>query len=253
MNVLIRSLSLAALSLSLLSTAHAQVQLAELPPAQLKALQQKLAQRLPTLPPIESARMMPMSGLVELKVGNTVVYSDATGEYLIEGQMIETRTQRNLTAERVEDINRVAFETFPFQDAIVWKSGNGKRRLVVFSDPNCGYCKQLERELQKVKDITVYTLLIPILGADSRTKAENLWCVKNRTEAWLDWMLDNKAPARAFGKCNTPLQRNLGLAQRLGVNGTPAIFFEDGTRLAAAAPMATIEQRLTQASAKVGR
>lgn len=251
MNGLFRGLTLAALSLSLMSAGQAQT--TDIPAAQLKALQQKLAQRLPTLPPVESARTTPMSGLIELKVGNSVFYSDATGDYLIEGHMLETRTRRDLTAERLEDINRVAFDTFPFQDAIVWKNGTGKRRLVVFADPNCGYCKQLERELQKVKDITVYTLLIPILGADSRAKSESIWCMKDRTGAWLDWMIDNKAPARAFGKCATPMQRNLALAQRLGVNGTPAMFFEDGTRLAAAAPLATIEQRLSQASAKAGR
>ncbi|MEJ5895852.1 MAG: DsbC family protein [Aquabacterium sp.] len=251
MNGLFRGLTLAALSLSLMSAGQAQT--TDIPAAQLKALQQKLAQRLPTLPPVESARTTPMSGLIELKVGNSVFYSDATGDYLIEGHMLETRTRRDLTAERLEDINRVAFDTFPFQDAIVWKNGTGKRRLVVFADPNCGYCKQLERELQKVKDITVYTLLIPILGADSRAKSESIWCMKDRTSAWLDWMIDNKAPARAFGKCTTPMQRNLALAQRLGVNGTPAMFFEDGTRLAAAAPLATIEQRLSQASAKAGR
>ena len=251
MNGVFRGLMLAALSLSLMGAAQAQT--GDIPAAQLKALQQKLSQRLPSLPPVESARTTPMGGLIELKIGNTVFYSDATGEYLIEGHLLETRTQRDLTAERLEDINRVAFNTFPFQDAIVWKSGNGKRRLVVFADPNCGYCKQLERELQKVKDVTVYTLLIPILGADSRTKAENIWCMKDRSAAWLDWMLEGKAPARAFGKCAMPLQRNLALAQRLGVNGTPAMFFEDGTRLAAAAPLATIEERLDRAAGKAGR
>lgn len=251
MNAVFRGLTLAALSLSLMGAAQAQA--GDVPAAQLKTLQQKLSQRLPSLPPIESARTTPMSGLIELKIGNTVFYSDATGEYLIEGHILETRTQRDLTAERLEDINRVAFNNFPFQDAVMWKNGNGKRRLVVFADPNCGYCKQLERELQKVKDVTVYTLLIPILGADSRAKSESIWCMKDRTTAWLDWMLENKAPARAFGQCATPLQRNLALAQRLGVNGTPAMFFEDGTRLAAAAPLATIEQRLAKASAQSGR
>lgn len=246
-----RGLTLAALSLSLMGAALAQS--TDVPAAQLKALQQKLSQRLPNLPAIESARTTPLAGVIELKIGNTVFYSDATGDYLIEGHILETRTQRDLTAERLEDINRVTFNNFPFQDAIVWKSGNGKRRLVVFADPNCGYCKQLERELQKVKDLTVYTLLIPILGADSRTKAENIWCMKDRTEAWLGWMLEGQTPARAFGKCATPLQRNLALAQRLGVNGTPAMFFEDGTRLAAAAPLATIEQRLDRATGKAGR
>lgn len=246
MNSVLRGLMSAALSLSLMGMAHAQG--TDLPVAQQKTLQQKLSQRLPSLPPIESIRVTPMNGLFELKVGNSVIYTDATGEYIIEGHILETRSQRDLTAERLEEINRVAFNNFPFQDAIVWKNGTGKRRLVVFADPNCKYCKHLEQELQKVKDVTVYTLLLPILGADSQAKAENIWCLKDRTAAWRDWMLENKAPARLFGQCATPLQRNLQLAQRLSVNGTPAMFFEDGSRLAAAASLATIEQRLDQAT-----
>ena len=117
MNGVFRGLMLAALSLSLVGTSQAQT--GDIPAAQLKALQQKLSQRLPSLPPVESARSTPMSGLIELKIGNSVFYSDATGEYLIEGHILETRTQRDLTAERLEDINRVAFNTFPFQDAVM--------------------------------------------------------------------------------------------------------------------------------------
>lgn len=251
MNALSRGLTLVALSVSLLGAVHAQP--SDVPAAQVKALQQKLSQRVPSLPPIESVRTTPLAGVFEIKVGNAVLYSDAAGEYLIEGHILETRTQRDLTAARLEDINRVDFDNFPFKDAVTWKTGTGKRRLVVFADPNCGYCKQLERELRKVKDLTVHTLLIPILGDDSRTKADNIWCGKDRTATWSDWMLNNTVPARAFGQCATPVQRNLALAQRLGVNGTPAMFFEDGTRLASAAPVATIEQRLSQAAAKVGR
>lgn len=251
MNRMFRGLMLAGFSLTLAGMTHAQT--GALSAAQLKVIQQKLAQRLPSLPPIESARTTPMGGLIELKAGNSVLYSDATGEYLIEGQLLETRSQRNLTEERLEDINRVDFNAFQFKDAVTWKNGTGARRLVVFADPNCGYCKQLERELQKIKDVTVYTFMIPILGDDSRTKTEHIWCLKDRTQAWRDWMLNGVTPSRAFGMCASPTQRNLALAQRLRVTGTPAMFFEDGTRLAAAAPAATIEQRLNRAEARSGR
>jgi len=245
-----RGLIVAGLMSSLWVMAAAQS--GELSPAQLAAIKQKLAQRLPDLPPIDAARTTPMGGLIELKTGNSVLYTDANGDFLIEGQLVDTKTQRNLTEERLDEINRVDFGALPFKDAVVWKSGTGKRRLVVFSDPNCGYCKHLEKEIQQIKDITVYTFLIPILGEDSKAKVDNIWCVANRTQAWRDWMLAGIPPAKAFGMCASPAQRNLALSQKLRVQGTPAIFFEDGSKLASAAAAATIEQRLNRATAKLG-
>jgi thiol:disulfide interchange protein DsbC len=243
---------LIAAGLSLTVCALAVAQSTELSPAQLATLKQKLAQRLPELPAIESARTTPMNGLIELKAGASVIYTDANGDYLIEGQLMETKTQRNLTEERLDEINKVDFAALPFKDAVVWKSGTGKRRLVVFADPNCGYCKHLEKEIQQIKDVTVYTFMIPILGDDSKVKLDNIWCVANRTQAWRDWMLAGAQPARSFGMCASPGQRNLALSQKLRVQGTPAMFFEDGSRLASAAPAATIEQRISRAAAKVG-
>lgn len=225
--------------------AHAQ---AELPAAQLAALKQKLSQRMPQLPPIEGGRTTSMAGLIELRAGGHIFYTDAAGDHLIDGQLIDVRTQRNLTEARLDEINQVDFNALPLRDAVVWKSGNGKRRMVVFSDPNCGYCKRLERDIQKLKDVTVYTLMIGILGDDSRAKADQIWCAKDRTQAWLSWMLDGEAPPRALGQCGSPLQRNMALAQKLRVNGTPAIFFEDGSRLPGAASQQTMEQRLAKAS-----
>ena len=225
--------------------AHAQ---AELPAAQLAALKQKLSQRMPQLPPIEGGRTTSMAGLIELRAGGHIFYTDAAGDHLIDGQLIDVRTQRNLTEARLDEINQVDFNALPLRDAVVWKSGNGKRRMVVFSDPNCGYCKRLERDIQKLKDVTVYTLMIGILGDDSRVKADQIWCAKDRTQAWLSWMLDGEAPPRALGQCGSPLQRNMALAQKLRVNGTPAIFFEDGSRLPGAASQQTMEQRLAKAS-----
>lgn len=250
MNPILRGLLAAGLCLSMLGMADAQS--GELPAAQLAAIKQKLAQRVPDLPPVESARTAPMSGLIEIKAGSNVFYTDAAGDYLIEGQLIETRTQRNLTEERLDEINRVDVANLPVKDAIVWKAGTGKRRLVVFADPNCGYCKQLEREIQKLKDVTVHTYLIGILGDDSRVKLDNIWCSRDRTQAWLDWMLQGATPPKAMGLCGSPGQRNLALAQKLRVNGTPAVFFEDGSRLPGAANAATLEQRLAKASAKGG-
>lgn len=245
-----RALAITSLFLTLGGLAHAQS--GDVPAAQLAAIKAKLAQRVPDLPQVESARVTPMAGLIEVKVGNQIIYTDANAEYVIEGQLLETKSQRNLTEERMDEINKVDFSSLPFKDAIVWKNGNGKRRLVIFADPNCGYCKHLERDIQQIKDVTVYTFMIAILGEDSRVKLDNIWCVKDRTAAWRDWMLNGSAPAKAFGMCASPAQRNLALSQKLRVNGTPAMFFEDGSRLASAASAAVVEQRLSKASAKVG-
>ena len=229
--------------------AHAQ---SELPAAQLATLKQKLSQRMPQLPPIEGARTTSMSGLIELRAGGHIFYTDPAGDHLIDGQLIDVRSQRNLTEERTNEINQIDFDSLPLRDAVVWKAGNGKRRMVVFSDPNCGYCKRLERDIQKLKDVTVYTFMIGILGDDSRAKADQIWCAKDRTQTWLNWMLDGEAPPRALGQCGSPLQRNIALSQKLRVNGTPAIFFEDGSRLPGAASQQTLEQRLAKAAGKGG-
>lgn len=242
-------------TLAVLATAFAASMMAlpamaqsSLPQAQQAALKQKLAQRLPTMPPIDELRPAPLAGLIEVRAGEHLFYTDAKGDYLIDGNLIETDTRRNLTQERLDDINRVDFATLPLKDAVVWKNGNGRRKLVVFADPNCGYCKHLEKALQDVKDVTVYTFVIPILGEDSKVKTENIWCNKDRTVAWRNWMLEGQSPPKAFGMCASPTQRNMALAQRLRVNGTPAMFFEDGSRLASAAPASVVEQRLAKAS-----
>ncbi|MFT3856764.1 MAG: DsbC family protein [Aquabacterium sp.] len=236
--------TIAALTFAMSTAALAQN---DVPASQLNALKSKLAQRMPTLPPIDSARTTPIAGLIELRIGANVLYTDASGEYVIDGHILETRSQRNLTQERLDDINKIDFAGLPFKDAVVWKSGNGKRRMAVFADPNCGYCKQLERELQQLKDVTVYTFVVAILGEDSKTKAESIMCVNNRTQAWLDWMLRGVQPPRVMGMCNSPVPRNQALAQKFGINGTPAVFFEDGTRLPGAAAKAALEQRLDKA------
>lgn len=221
---------------------------------QLNQLRQRLAKNMPELPPVESASTTPVPGIIEIHLDKQVFYVDPKAEYLIKGQIVETRTKRNLTEESESELSKTDFSALPVsKDAVVWRNGNGKRKLVVFADPNCGYCKRLEKELQQVKDITVYTFIVSILGDDSRVKATNILCVKDRTQAWRDWMLNGVEPSRAFGMCSNPLQRNNALAHNLHIEGTPAMVFEDGTILPSAVPAAIIEQRLNRASAKLGR
>jgi thiol:disulfide interchange protein DsbC len=241
-------LAAAGLAWGLMGAASAQV--APAPVA--AAIKQALQQRMPDMPPVVSVRLAPVAGLYEVQAGTQLIYTDAKAEYVVEGQLVETRTMRNLTEERLDEINKVDFDNLPFKDAVVWKSGTGKRRMVVFSDPNCGYCKRLEKDIQTLKDVTVYTFLVGILGDDSKAKLNNIWCVKDRTKTYLSWMLEGVEPARAFGMCNSPGNRNLALAQRFRISGTPAMFFEDGSRLASAAPANVVEQRLIKAAAKTG-
>ena len=208
-------------------------------------IRKTLTERLAGLPKIEEVRVSAMPGLWEIRIGEQIRYTDATGNFLIEGDLIDLRTRRNLTEERVARINTVDFASLPLKDAIVWKNGTGKRRIAVFADPNCGYCKRFERSLQEVKDITVYTFLIPILGGDSPEKTRAIWCAKDNTASWLGWMLEGKAPAKAVASCDdAAIERNMALSRRHHISGTPAIIMEDGSRVPGALSAEQLEKRL---------
>lgn len=218
------------------------------------AIRKAIAERMPNAPKIDEVRPAPMPGLWEIRIGPEVRYTDATGAYLIEGELIDLKAKKNLTAERVAQINRVDFSSLPFKDALVWKSGNGKRRLAVFADPNCGYCKRFEASLQELKDVTVYTFLIPILGGDSPDKTRAIWCAKDRTGVWLGWMLKGEQPPKAPASCDdAAIERNLALSRRIHVNGTPAILLEDGNRIPGAVGPVELEKRLQALAAPAGK
>lgn len=208
-------------------------------------IRKSLAERLAGLPKVEEVKPSAMPGLWELRIGNEIRYTDATGSYLIEGDLIDLKTRKNLTEERVAKITAIDFASLPLKDAIVWKNGKGTRKIAVFADPNCGYCKRFEKSLQDVKDITVYTFLIPILGGDSPEKTRAIWCAKDATATWLSWMLEAKAPIKPAGTCDdSAIERNLALSRKAHVNGTPAIVFEDGTRAPGALSAEQLEKRL---------
>ena len=218
--------------------------------AQEAAIRKNIAERLPDFPKIDEVTKTPIPGIYELRMGTDVMYSDEQGNHLIEGSVIDTRSRANLTEARLNKLSAIDFASLPLKDAMVWKQGTGARRIAVFADPNCGYCKKFERDLQQVKDVTVYTFLIPILGGDSPEKATNIWCAKDNTRAWRDWMLEAKAPPRSMGSCETPMARNLALSRKHKVNGTPAIVFEDGTRVPGALSAEQLEKQLVASRAK---
>jgi thiol:disulfide interchange protein DsbC len=211
-------------------------------------IRKNLADRLPDLGKIDEVRKAAMAGLYEVRVGTELYYSDENGNYFIEGHLVDTKTGANLTEERIAKLTAIDFSTLPLKDAMVWKQGDGSRKLVVFADPNCGYCKKLEREIRQVKDITIYTFLLPILGADSTEKSRNIWCSKDPARTWIDWMVDGKLPPRTMGDCDASvLQRNTAMGRKYKVNGTPALVFEDGKRIAGAPGMEQLEKTLVAA------
>jgi thiol:disulfide interchange protein DsbC len=221
--------------------------------AQEAAIRKTLAERLPNLPKIDEIVRTPVAGLYEVRFGGTeILYSDATGEHVfVNGALVETKTRTDLTEARMQKLLAIDFDKLPLKDAMIQRQGSGARKLAVFVDPNCGYCKRFERDLAAVKDVTIYTFLIPILGPDSVAKSRDVWCAKEPMRAWRDWMLDGVVPPKAAAKCDTAaIERNLGFSRAHRINGTPAVFFEDGTRKPGAIPGAEVERLLVAASAR---
>lgn len=206
-------------------------------------LRKNLGERLPQFQKIDEVSKTPVPGLYEVRIGNDLFYSDAEGNYLIQGEMLDTRQKRNITRERLDKLTAIAFDSLPLKDAFTLVRGNGKRKLAIFEDPNCGYCKHFERDLQKVDNITVYIFLYPILGNDSAEKSRAIWCAKDKGRAWLDWMVRDQLPMG--GGCDTAaLSRNMELGKKHRVTGTPTLVFEDGTRVPGAIPAAQVEKLL---------
>ena len=218
--------------------------------AQEAAIRKNLSERLPTLPKIEEVSKTPMSGLFEVRVnGNDLFYTDADGSFLIQGSLIDTKAKKNLTEERTEKLNAVAFDALPLKDAFTIVRGNGKRKMAVFEDPNCGYCKRFERDLQKVTDVTIHLFLFPILSPDSTEKSKAVWCAKDKAKAWADMMLRDKNATA--GSCDTSvLARNVEFGKKYRITGTPTMIFADGTRVPGAINAQQVEKYLTEAKAQ---
>jgi thiol:disulfide interchange protein DsbC len=146
---------------------------------------------------IESIKETPYGGLYEVRVAGDILYTDKKGEYLIIGHVYDAKTTRDLTRERIDDINKIKFSDLPLGDAIKQVKGDGKRVIAVFEDPNCGYCKRLRQTtLKDLNNVTIYTFMYNILSDDSFVKSKNIWCAADRGKAWDDWMIGGKPPHR---------------------------------------------------------
>lgn len=206
-----------------------------------QSVRQAFNQRFPGLN-IDAVKPTPFPGLYEVQIGMDLVYVDADVHYILQGSLIDAQTRRDLTAERLEDLSKVAFADLPLELAVKQVKGDGSRKIAVFEDPNCGYCKRLHQTLDDVDNITVYTLLFPILSPDSTVKARNIWCAKDQAATWRAWMLDGKVPPEA--NCEAPLDTILALGRKMMVRGTPNIVFADGSRVNGALPLDALKQKL---------
>jgi len=216
-------------------------------------IRKNLSERLPNLPRIDEVRPTPMRGLFEVRINGTdLLYTDAEGNYLIQGVLIDTRARVNLTNERLDKLTAIAFDDLPLKDAFTVVRGNGQRKLAVFADPNCGFCKRFERDLAKLDNVTIHTFLYPVLGKDSEQKSRAIWCAKDRAKAWDDWMQRGVVPPepKADATCDTTaLERNLAFGQKYRITGTPTTILANGTRVPGAVGLDRLETLLAQASA----
>jgi thiol:disulfide interchange protein DsbC len=220
--------------------------------AQEADLRKVLAERMPRLGTVDEVRPGPLPGLFEIRVGTEIYYTDAKADILVLGELIDTRSQRNLTQDRIDKLTAFDYPKLPFKDAITIKQGKGTRSMVVFGDPNCGYCRRFEADLATLPDVTIHTFLYPVLGPDSVQKSNAIWCAKDPAKAWRAWMIDGIAPPPLAegSKCNVAaIERNGELGRKHRVTGTPAAVFADGSRLPGAAPRERIEKMLAAATA----
>ncbi|WP_197711795.1 DsbC family protein [Polynucleobacter necessarius] len=191
---------------------------------------------------VRSVAPSPVSGVYEVLVGNDVFYTDGSVKYLIQGEIIELATGKNITEQRQADINRIKWSDLKQANAFKTARGNGSRQMAIFSDPNCGYCKRLEKSLQQLDNVTIYTYLIPILSADSIQKSKQIWCSSDPNKAYMDWMVNGVSP-NGKTDCANPLDKNLTYAKSYGITGTPTIFFTDGSRFPSAVQITDIEKK----------
>jgi thiol:disulfide interchange protein DsbC len=200
---------------------------------------------------VDSVTKTPYAGLYEVFMAGQILYTDERMTFLIaEGHLVDPKTKKDITGERLEELTRIDFSSLPLDQAIKVVKGNGSRKLVVFSDVDCPYCKRLEQnELSNITDVTVYTFLYPLeqLHPDAVAKSKAIWCANNRVKAWEDWILRNQLP-KVAGSCEVPIEKVGELARKIGVTSTPTLIFADGKRMLGSQPYKEIERALANAA-----
>jgi thiol:disulfide interchange protein DsbC len=232
-----------ALATFLAAVAFALPALAQDPTAD--RIKAEIKKRLPEVA-VDAVRKVPYGGLYEVVVGSEIFYTDDKAAFLLMGSLVDLKTRENVTELRMRQVNKVEFASLPLDNAIKIVRGDGSRKIAMFADPNCGYCKRFERDLIGVDNITVYLFLYPILAPDSMQKSKAVWCAPDKGKAWLDHMVrDMSVPVDV--NCTTPIDKNLEFGKSKRIQGTPTIFFEDGERVPGAMTLADFEKRLASA------
>jgi thiol:disulfide interchange protein DsbC len=217
-------------------------------PVVAERIKAELKKKLPEAP-VDSVRKTNYGNLYEVVAAGEIIYTDDKATFILVGPIVDLKTKENITEARLRQVNAVKFESLPLENAIKIVRGNGSRKVAMFADPNCGYCKRFERDLLGVNDITVYLFLYPILSPDSIEKSKVVWCSADPGKTWIDLMTKD-VPIQGEAKCATPIDKNIAFGRDKRIQGTPTIFFQSGERVPGAMPIAEFEKRLA-APAKV--
>ena len=198
---------------------------------------------------IEGIQPAPIAGLFEVRFrasdGIHIVYTDAQGNYVVQGNIFELSSGRDLTEDRMRKLSAIKFESLPFDQAVKIQRGSGKRVMAMFSDPHCPACKQFEQNLQQIDDVTIYVFMYPVIRPELVAHSKSVWCSPDRSAAWLDLALRGKTPT-ADAKCDTPLDKILVLGRSLGVNATPTLYLANGERISGGLAAADLREMLDQ-------
>ena len=205
-----------------------------------EAAARRLAERAFVGKSIDAFRRLPDLPFYEIWIDHTLVYTDLDGKVLIIGNLLDGTTLTNLREARIAELSAVPIQDLPLDGAIKAVHGRGRNKLVVFADPNCPYCKRYEAELKTLDDVTIYTVMYPVLGPDSREKARAILCAPAPEKAWRAWMDEGRAPPAPPETCQPPLDRVLAFGRKNDIGITPTTFLANGKRLAGTMPAATL-------------
>lgn len=219
----------------------------DIPPDIAAKIRATLHERIPELP-VKGLHKSPLPGLYEIDAGSELLYTNDSGTLIFAGRILDTKTREDLSSARWNEINAIDFNTLPFDLAIKTVRGDGSRKVAVFADPLCPYCRQLEQEMQGITNITIYTFLYPLesIHPGASVKAVNIWCAKDRSDAWTKWMVQKTEPDNS--RCaGAPIDKLQTLGQKLNVDSTPTLFTTDGKRTRGAIKHNDIEALLASA------
>ena len=202
---------------------------------------------------VEGILATPMPGIYEVRFrgsdGMQIVYTNADATHILVGRLLDAKTDRDLTEERLRKFSAINMETLPYDLAVKVQRGNGKRSLVIFSDPYCPACKQFEKVLATIDDITIHYFMYPVIRPELAEHSRAVWCAPDRSKAWLDLALRGK-PITSGTKCDAPLDKVVDLGSKLGVRSTPTLFLATGERLRGGVSAAQLKVLLDEASAQ---